>query len=154
MTKWNQCLTWNFINLTSSLCLYLKWIYIILDSMTASFHKHHHFLLKCLYQARKVSGMCVRSIRKVSGICVRGLYQARKVSGIGVRGINFASFYNFYTPAPQRGRGVYCFTSVRLSVLPSFRPSKIFFVAFFSVTVDGRNLIFGHKLHIGIPYCG
>ena len=24
----------------------------------------------------------------------------------------------------------------------------------FSVTVDGRNLIFGHKLHIGIPYCG
>jgi hypothetical protein len=31
-----------------------------------------------------------------------------------------------YTPAPQRGRGVYCFTSVRLS--------KIFFVAFFSVT--------------------
>ena len=29
-----------------------------------------------------------------------------------------------------------------------------FFVAFFSVTVDGRNLIFGHKRHIGIPYCG
>jgi hypothetical protein len=37
---------------------------------------------------------------------------------------------------------------------PSVRPSKIFFVAFFSVTVDGRNLIFGHKRHIGIPYCG
>ena len=55
-----------------------------------------------------------------------------------------------YTPAPRRGRGVYCFTSVR----PSFHPSKIFFVAFFSVTVDGRNLIFGHKHHIGIPYCG
>jgi hypothetical protein len=36
----------------------------------------------------------------------------------------------------------------------SVRPSKIFFVAFFSVTVDGRNLIFGHKHHIGIPYCG
>ena len=51
-----------------------------------------------------------------------------------------------YTPAPRWGRGVYCFTSVRLS--------KIFFVAFFSVTVDGRNLIFGHKLHIGTPYCG
>ena len=32
-------------------------------------------------------------------------------------------------------------------------PSKIFFVAFFSVTVDGRNLIFGHKRHIGMPYC-
>jgi hypothetical protein len=27
----------------------------------------------------------------------------------------------------------------------SFRPSKIFFIAFFSVTVDGRNLIFGYK---------
>ena len=40
----------------------------------------------------------------------------------------------------------FCFTSVR--------PSKIFFVAFFSVTVDGRNLIFGHKLHIGTPYRG
>ena len=68
------------------------------------------------------------------------------------------SEHSFYTPAPRRGRGVYCFTSVRLSVLPSvrpsFRPSKIFFVAFFSVTVDGRNLIFGHKLHICIPYCG
>jgi hypothetical protein len=26
---------------------------------------------------------------------------------------------NYYTPAPRRGRGVYWFTSVRLSVLPS-----------------------------------
>ena len=60
---------------------------------------------------------------------------------------------NYYTPAPRRGRGVYCFTPVRLS-FSSFCPSKIFFVTFFSVTVDGRNLIFGHKRHIGIPYCG
>ena len=61
-------------------------------------------------------------------------------------------------PRSPKGEGVYCFTSVRLSVRhsvrPSFRPSEIFFVAFFSVTVDGRNLIFGHKRHIGIPYCG
>ena len=49
-----------------------------------------------------------------------------------------------YTPAPRRERGVYCFTSVRLS----FRSSKIFF----SVTVDGRNLIFGHKCHIRQVY--
>ena len=49
-------------------------------------------------------------------------------------------------PLLRGGRGVYCFTSVR--------PSKIFFAAFFLVTVDGRNLIFGHKRHIGIPYCG
>ena len=59
-------------------------------------------------------------------------------------------FWSYYTPAPRRGRGVFCFTSVCLSV----RPSKIFFVPFFSVTVDGRYLIFGHKHHIGIPYCG
>jgi hypothetical protein len=26
--------------------------------------------------------------------------------------------------------------------------------SFFSATIDGRNLIFGHKLHIGMPYCG
>ena len=60
---------------------------------------------------------------------------------------------HFYTP---EGRGGYTVLplSVHLSVLPSFRPSKIFFVALFSVTVDGRNLIFGHKLHIGTPYRG
>jgi hypothetical protein len=29
-----------------------------------------------------------------------------------------------------------------------------FFVEFFSATIDGRNLIFGHKLHIGTPYRG
>ena len=56
-------------------------------------------------------------------------------------------------PLPEGG-GVYCFTSVSLSVRLSFRPSKIFFVAFFSVTVNGRNLIFGHKLYIGTPYRG
>jgi hypothetical protein len=37
---------------------------------------------------------------------------------------------------------------------PSFRRSKIFFIAFFSATIDGRNLLFGHKLHIGMSYCG
>ena len=29
-----------------------------------------------------------------------------------------------------------------------------FFVTFFSATIDGRDLIFGHKLHIGTPYRG
>ena len=54
----------------------------------------------------------------------------------------------FFIPLLPEGGGGY-------TVLPlSFRPSKIFFVAFFSVTVDGKNLIFGHKLHIGIPYFG
>ena len=47
-------------------------------------------------------------------------------------------------PLPKGGGG---YTVLPLS-------SKIFFVAFFSTTIDGRNLIFGHKLHIGMPYCG
>jgi hypothetical protein len=51
------------------------------------------------------------------------------------------SAINSYTPAPRRG-----YTVLPLSV----RPSKIFFVTFFSATIDGKNLIFGHKLHIGM----
>ena len=51
----------------------------------------------------------------------------------------------FYTPRSPKGEG---------GILFYLCPSKIFFVAIFLVTVDGRNLIFGHKLHIGIPYCG
>ena len=39
------------------------------------------------------------------------------------------------------------------SVCPSVRP-KIFFVAFFSAAIDSRNLIIGHKLHIGTSYRG
>ena len=38
----------------------------------------------------------------------------------------------FYTPAPRRGRGVYCFTSVRLSVLPSFHSSWTYMHIFLS----------------------
>jgi hypothetical protein len=48
-----------------------------------------------------------------------------------------------YTLAPPDGRGeVYCFTC------PSFRPSKIFFVTFFSATIDGRNLIASYRYDI------
>ena len=123
-------------------------------------------------------------------------------------------FFFFLYPRSPKGEGVYCFTSVRLSVrlavLPSvqdicrriflsncwwqkfhiwsqasyrytilwvvfFYPSDSYFlfadfadfyahwtyilympmvVAFFSASIDGRNLIFGHKLHIGTPYRG
>ena len=52
-------------------------------------------------------------------------------------------------PCSPKGEG-----GILFYLCPSFRPSKIFFVAFFLVTVDGRNQIFGHKHHIGIPYCG
>jgi hypothetical protein len=37
--------------------------------------------------------------------------------------LDFINSNTYYTPAPQRGRGVYCFTSVRLSVRPSILPS-------------------------------
>ena len=42
---------------------------------------------------------------------------------------------------PLQRRGVYCFTSVCPKI-------------FFSATIGGRNLIFGQKLHIGMPYSG
>ena len=58
-------------------------------------------------------------------------------------------FPSFLYPHSPKGEG-----GILFYLCPSFHPSKIFFVAIFSVTVDGRNLIFGHKHHIGIPYCG
>ena len=67
--------------------------------------------------------------------------------------------YLLYPPLPEGG-GEYTVLLYPRSpkgeggILFYLRPSKIFFVAFFSVTVDDRNLIFGHKHHIGIPYCG
>jgi hypothetical protein len=59
---------------------------------------------------------------------------------------------HFIPPLPEGGGGILFYLCP--SVRPSFRPSKIFFVAFFSVTVEGRNLIFGHKHYIGTPYRG
>ena len=55
----------------------------------------------------------------------------------------------FIPPLPKGGRG-YTVLPLRLFV----RPSKIFFLAFFAGSFVGKNLIFGHKRHIGIPYCG
>jgi hypothetical protein len=49
------------------------------------------------------------------------------------------SFSIFIPPLPEGGGGILFY------LCPSFCPSKIFFGAFFSVTVDGRNLIFGVK---------
>jgi hypothetical protein len=64
---------------------------------------------------------------------------------------NVSNLYNnvLSYPCSPKGEG-----GILFYLYPSVRPSNIFFVAFFSVTVDGRNLIFGHKRHIGIPYCG
>ena len=44
--------------------------------------------------------------------------------------------------SPLHRRG---YTVLPLSVLPSVCPSA---------TIDGRNLIFGHKVHEGMSYCG
>ena len=54
-----------------------------------------------------------------------------------------------YIPAPPEGGILFYLCPF---VRPSVRPSKIFSVAFFSATIDGRNLIFGYKLHICMPY--
>jgi len=56
---------------------------------------------------------------------------------------------------------IYTFVCLRSSgwgdilfyLCPSVRP-KLFFDAFFSATIDGKHLIFGRKLHVGMPYCG
>ena len=86
---------------------------------------------------------CILCHSTVKNRFIWGIFVSLVFSTLSSKNTNYLSFY---TPAPRMGRGVYCFTSVRLS----FRPSKIFF----SVTVDGRNLIYGHKRHICIPYCG
>ena len=48
------------------------------------------------------------------------------------------TYDQFLFPRSPKGEG---------GILFYLCPSKIFFVAFFSVTVDGRNLIYGHKRH-------
>ena len=48
-------------------------------------------------------------------------------------------FVCFLYPAPPEG-------GILFYLCQSFRPSKIFFIAFFLATIDGKNLIFGHKL--------
>ena len=53
-----------------------------------------------------------------------------------------------FIPPLLGGGGGY--TVLPLSICLSGRPS----FALFSATIDGRNLIFCHKLHIGTPYCG
>ena len=54
---------------------------------------------------------------------------------------HICSFFIFnYTPTPPKGEG-----GILFYLCPSFHPSKIFFVTFFSATIDCRDLIFGHK---------
>ena len=78
-----------------------------------------------------------------SNICVVGV--SILSAGFTIFQLDFGTIptvKHFYAPAPRGGGG---YTVLPLSVCPSFRPSKIFFVTFFSVTVDGRNMIFGQR---------
>ena len=62
----------------------------------------------------------------------------------------------FIPPLHWRGYTVWPLSvlpSVLPSVCPSVRP-KTLFVAFVSATIDGKNLIVGHKLHICTTYRG
>ena len=88
--------------------------------------------------------------------------------------IKVYDFLLYYTPAPPEGVFLYPRStgrgytvlplSVRPSVLPSVRPSfrlsfrlsqDIFRRIFLSsATINDRNLIFGHNLHIGMSYRG
>jgi hypothetical protein len=59
-----------------------------------------------------------------------------------------------YPPPPSRSGGIIICTVCRLCwFLYTLNIHCIcsFFIAIFSATIDGRNLIFGHKLHIGTP---
>ena len=69
---------------------------------------------------------------------------------IAILHFTFTKYISFIIipPLPKGGGG---YTVLPLSILPSVQD---LFRRIFSVTVDGRNLIFGHKLHIGIPYHG
>jgi hypothetical protein len=60
----------------------------------------------------------------------------------------------FYTPAPRRGRGVYCFTSVRLSILPSFQDifRRIFLSNYQWQKSDIVGIVFG-SVRFLLPVC-
>ena len=73
----------------------------------------------------------------------------KRMSSLFVCGRLFLNKIRFLYPRSPEGKG-----GILFYLCPSFRPSKIFFVTFFSATINGRNLIFGPNLHIGMPYCG
>jgi hypothetical protein len=70
-----------------------------------------------------------------------------------------ASYIYIYIGTPYRGKRFWTHripTSCLPTLLIFIHIEHIcsFFVVFFSATIYGRNLIFGHKLHIGTPYRG
>jgi hypothetical protein len=84
----------------------------------------------------------------MSALCHVGHLYVMQISFMSCRSALYLHGKKIVIPPLPEGGGRYTV------LLLSFHPSKIFFVAFFSVTIDGRNLIFGQKRYIGIPYCG
>jgi hypothetical protein len=48
----------------------------------------------------------------------------------------------------------FCYIKIKIYMYLHHLRSVQNHVTFFSATIDGRDLIFGHKLHIGTPYHG
>ena len=83
----------------------------------------------------------------------------RRIFSATIDGTNLIFGHKLHIGTPYRGKHFWTHqipTSCLPTLLIFIHIEHIcsFFVAFFSATIDGRNLIFGHKLHIGTPYRG
>ena len=65
--------------------------------------------------------------------------------------LNFTPPFNFLIISPSSmKKGVYCFSSVRPSVRPSFSPKPIFSVVLFAATIHHSHLKLGMVLWLGV----
>ena len=141
-------------------CQVQDYIYWIIS--TENDHRHHHKFIKyekrrkkhsrLTYQTKSLPLQCEFGRVALPWVRSNGPTDPLHISCICSIWKILHFYSSFYTRSLKGEGGILFYLCP--SVRPSFRPSKIFFVTFFSVTVDGRNLIFGHKHHIGIPYCG
>ena len=92
-------------------------------------------------------------------LSVRPRYFSSHFSSVIVDGRNLIFSHKRHIGIPYCGKRFWTH-QIPTSCLPTFlifihiEHICSFFVTFFSATIDGRNLIFGHKLHIGTPYGG
>jgi hypothetical protein len=71
-----------------------------------------------------------------------------------IDGRNLIIGHKLHIGTPYRGKRFWTDQMPTLLIFVHIEHICSFFVAFFSATIDGRNLICGHKLHIGTPYRG